>query len=138
MPERGYRHFVVLLDLEKYSMSPAVTMWKTNLRSSSMTTQGQQQERNSLSCTKSFCHSWSGVAFDHWPTPRFNRALRRACLMTRLQACHRVFAPSRRDQDRERILKRPRLIALLHCLLPPLWSSWISAESPFRPSSKPF
>ena len=46
MLERGFRHFVVLPDLERYSMSPAVTMWKTNLRSSLKTILGQQQERH--------------------------------------------------------------------------------------------
>ena len=45
-----------------------------------------------------------------------------------MQACLRVFAPSRRDQDRERILVLPRLFALLQCPLPPLWGSWISAS----------
>ena len=56
----------------------------------------------------------SDVAFDHWPTHMNNRARRRVCLMTGRLACHRVFAPSRRDQDRERILVLPRLFALLH------------------------
>ena len=32
--------------------------------------------------------------------------------MIELQACHRVFAPSRGDQDRERTLVVPRLFAL--------------------------
>ena len=58
--------------------------------------------------------------------------------MTGLQACHGVFAPSRRVRDRERMLVLPRLFALLHWPLPPLWFSWISAECPFRPSSNPF
>ena len=53
------------------------------------------------------------VAFDHWPTHLNNRVLRRVCLMTGRQACHRVFAPSRRDQGRERILVLPRLFAPL-------------------------
>ena len=46
--------------------------------------------------------------------------------MIELQACHRVFAPSRRDQDRERILVLPRLFALSRWPSPPLWGSWIS------------
>ena len=44
--------------------------------------------------------------------------------MTEMQAYLRVFAPSRRDQDRERIL----VLALPQCPLPPLWGSWISAS----------
>ena len=38
-----------------------------------------------------------------------------------LQACHRVFAPSRRDQDRKHIPVLPRLFALLQWPLPPQW-----------------
>ena len=86
MLERGYRHFVVLLDSERYSMSPAVTMWKTHLRSSLKTILGQQQERHLPYCTEFSSHSWSDVAFDHRPTRRFYHVLRRACLMRRLQA----------------------------------------------------
>ena len=48
--------------------------------------------------------------------------------MIELQACHRVFAPSRRDQERERFLVLPRLFALPRWPLPPLWGSWISAN----------
>ena len=58
------------------------------------------------------------VAFDHWSTHMNNRVLRRVCRMTGRQACHRVFAPSRRDQDRERILVHPRFFAPLCCPLP--------------------
>ena len=58
--------------------------------------------------------------------------------MIELQACLRVFAPSRRDQDRERILVLPRLFALSHWPLPPLRGSCISAEFPFRLSLNPF
>ena len=43
---------------------------------------------------------WLGAAFDRWPTHRYIRV---ACLVMEQQACHRVFAPSQRDQDRERI-----------------------------------
>ena len=75
MLEREYRHFVVLLDSERYSMSPAGS-------SSLKTMLGQHQERNFLSCTEIFSHSWSDVAFDHWPI----RVLHSACLMTRRQA----------------------------------------------------
>ena len=55
-----------------------------------------------------------------------------------LQACHRAFAPSRRDQDRERILVLPRLFALHRWPLPPLWGSWNSAEFPVHLSLKLF
>ena len=54
-----------------------------------------------------------------------------------LLACHRVFALSRRDQDRERLLVLLHSFAFPCWPLPPLWGSWISAESPFRLSSKP-
>ena len=73
---------------------------------------------------------WSTVAFDRWPTHRYIRVLRKVFQAIDLQACNRVFAPSRRDQDRERILVLPRLFALHRWPLPPLWGSWISAGSP--------
>ena len=71
------------------------------------------------------------------PLIGYIRVLRIAFQVIELQACHRVFAPLRRDQDRERKLVLPRVFALLRWPLTPLWSSWISAESPFRLSSKP-
>ena len=43
------------------------------------------------------------MAFDRWPTHKCNRALRRACLVTKRQECFRATAPSRRAQGRERI-----------------------------------
>ena len=82
--------------------------------------------------------SWSVVAFDHWPTQRYTRVLRRVCPMTRLHSCYRGFAPSRRTQDRERILVLPRLFALLHWPLSPLWSSWIFEGVPNPMSLNPF
>ena len=42
-----------------------------------------------------------------------NRALRRFCLTTGQQACLRVFAPSRRDQDLERKLVLPRIYQIV-------------------------
>ena len=57
--------------------------------------------------------------------------------MIELQACHRVFALSRRDQDRERMFLLPRLFALPRWPLPPLWGSWTSTESPFGLRSHP-
>ena len=81
MLDHEYRHFAVTLESERYSMSPAATMWKTNLHSSLKTILGRQQERIFVSCTELFSHSWSDVAFDHWPTRRFSSVLRRACLM---------------------------------------------------------
>ena len=78
------------------------------------------------------------LAFDRWPTHRSYRALRRAFQVKELQACRRVFAPSRRDHDRDRTLVFPHLFALLHRPLPLLWCSWISAEFPFRLSSNLF
>ena len=67
------------------------------------------------------------------------RGLRRVFQVTELQACHRVFAPSRRDQDRERIL-----VYFLVCLHFSIGryhrcgSSWISAEFPIHLISNPF
>ena len=64
------------------------------------------------------------VAFDHWPTHMNNRVLRsRVCPMTGRQACHRVFAPSRRDQGRERALVLPRFFAPSRPT-PPSLESW--------------
>ena len=58
--------------------------------------------------------------------------------MTGRQPCHRVFALSRRDQDRERVLVLHRLFVPPCWPLPPLWGSWISADSPLRLRSSPF
>ena len=70
---------------------------------------------NFLSCAE-FSHFGSDVAFNNWPTHRYDRVLRRACQMTGRQACHRVFVPSRRVQDRELIPVLPHLFALPHWL----------------------
>ena len=86
---------------------------------------------------KTYLIVWSGVAFDRWPTHRYIRVLRRASQVIELKARHRVFALSRGDQDREPLLVFPRLLALRHWPLPPLWGSWISAQSPFRLSLNP-
>ena len=48
-------------------------------------------------------HFCSDVAFDHWTTRRKNRALRKAFKVIELQACLRITALSRRDQDRKHI-----------------------------------
>ena len=82
-------------------------------------------------------HPWSVVAFDHWPTHRYIRVLRRVCLMTGRQVHHRAFAPSRRDQDREHFLVLPRSFALLHRPLP-LWGSWTFEGFSVRLSLNPF
>ena len=58
--------------------------------------------------------------------------------MIELQACLRVIAQSRRDQDRKHTPVLPRLFALLHWPSPPLWGSWISVEFPVHRSSNPF
>ena len=81
----------------------------------------QQQLRNFQSCVELSSHLWSDVALDYWSAHGFIRALRRACLMTGRQECHRVFALSRRSQARERKCVLPRLFALLHWPSPPLW-----------------
>ena len=59
-------------------------------------------------------------------------------LMTGRQAYLRVIALSRRDQDRERIPVLPRLFALPHWPVPPLWGFWISVKYPFHLTSSPF
>ena len=138
MLDHEYRHFVSLLDSESYLMSPAGTMQKTNLRWSLTAIPGQQHKRNFPSCKEIFSHAWSDVAFDHRPTHRQNRALHRLCQTTGRQACHRVFAPSRRDQDRERLPVLPHLVALLHWLQSPWWCSWIFEASPFWQNSNHF
>ena len=79
---------------------------------------------------------WSTVVFERWPTRGKIRVLRRFFQVMELQACHRVFAPSRTDRDRERILVLPRLFALHRWPLPPLWGSWNSAEFPVHLSLK--
>ena len=56
-----YRHFVVLLDSERYSVSPAGTMFLANLRWCLTMILGQQRRRNFLSCAESFSQSWSDV-----------------------------------------------------------------------------
>ena len=56
------------------------------------------------------------VVFDHWPTEKNIRVLRRACPTTGVQACHRGFAPSCRAQGSERFLVLPHLFALLRWL----------------------
>ena len=53
MLDHEYRHFLILLDSERYLVTPAGTI---------------QDERHFPSCTTFFSHSWSDVAFDHWPT----------------------------------------------------------------------
>ena len=86
---------------------------------------------------KSSSLNWSTVVVYRWPTHMHIRVLHRVFQVIELQACHRVVAPSRRDQDRERVLVLLHLLALLHWPLPPLWGSWIPAESPFRLSLNP-
>ena len=107
-----------LLDSTKnHQTCPAVTMGKTNLRSSWRNLSlilVRQLARNFPSCTQCCSLVWSDVAFDHWPTRMNTCVLRTVFQATELQACHRVFAPSRGDQDRERvILLLPHLFALL-------------------------
>ena len=99
---------VRLLDLKMFLMSPAVAMQKTNWYQKLTTIQGQQEVRNVPSCRGSSSLFWSGVAFDRWPTHRFVRVLRRAFKAIKLQACPRVIALLRRDQDRKHIPALPR------------------------------
>ena len=127
-----------MLDLKMHLTSPAVAMQRTSQYQNLRTILGQQGVLKFPFCITCSSLVWSGVAFDRGPTHWYIRVLRTVFQVIELQACHRVFPPSRRDQDRERILVLPRLFALSHWLLPPLWCSWISAESPFRLSSNPF
>ena len=85
-----------------------------------------------------FSHSWSDVAFDRWPTHMNNRALRRVSQAIELQACPRVTALSRRDQDREHILVLPRSFAPLHWRSPPLLGFWTFEGFPVGLSLNPF
>ena len=57
---------------------------------------------------------WKGVAFDRWTTDSRTAGV---------------------SSNNCTVL--PRLFAVLHSPLPPLWESWISAESPFRLSLNP-
>ena len=95
------RHFALLLDLKMFLMSPAVAMQKTSWRQNLTTIPGQQEVRNLPSCMNVSSLVWSTVAFDRWPTHTCNRALRRALQAMGLQACPRVTALLRRDQDRK-------------------------------------
>ena len=110
-----------------------MAMWRTNLHQNLTTILGQQKERNFPYCTLG--QMWFLTA---GPLMSISVFFAEFFQVVELQACHRVFAPSRRGQDRERRLVLPRLFALLRWPLPPLWGSWISAESPFRLSSNPF
>ena len=103
-----------------------------------MKVQGPPKERSSQSCKRCSTHLLSDVAFDHWPTHKCNRALRRAYLMTRRQEYLRVIALSRRDEDRVHFLVLPRSSALLHWPLPPLRVFWIFEEFPVHLSLDPF
>ena len=77
MLERRYHHFVVLLDSERYSMSPAVTMWKRNNALEHRDNPGTTTRRK-VSVLHRFSHSLSDVAFDHWPTRKYNNVLRQS------------------------------------------------------------
>ena len=81
---------------------------------------------------------WFGVASDRWASHWSILVLPRVFQAIEQQAFLRVIALSRIDLNRERFLVLPRLFALHHWPLPPLWDSRISAESPFRPSSNLF
>ena len=99
------RHFALLLDLKMYLTSLAVAMWRMNSYQNWTTIKGQQEVRHFLFDIKCSSHFGSTVIFDRWPTHRNIRVLRRVSQLIELQACHRVFAPSRGDQDRERFLE---------------------------------
>ena len=60
----------------------------------SMIVQGPTQERSSRFCRRFAFRFRSSVAFDHWPTHKCIRVLRRAYLMTGRQACLRANAQS--------------------------------------------
>ena len=70
-----------------------------NLRQNLMIILGQQEIRHFPSCIVcSFL--WSDVAFDHWPTRKLNRVLRRACPV-RVEARITPAPASKRPEDRE-------------------------------------
>ena len=100
-----HRYFANLLDVmdnPEDEMSRRSSCWN------SIIVQGPPKERSSQSCRGCSSHLWSDVAFDHWPTPKCNRALRRACPKTGRQECLRAIAQSRRDEDRVHVLVLPR------------------------------
>ena len=107
------RHFGLLLDLKMYLTSPAVSILRNQILT---TTQGQPEVRSFPFCMILSSLVWSGVAFDRWPTHRY--VLRTVFQVIELEACHEVIALSRRDQDSERILVLPRLFALPQWPLP--------------------
>ena len=125
------RYLVNLLDSMK-SMNPAEAMSRRSSCWNSMIVQGLPKERSSQSCKGFSSHLWSGVAFDHWPTHKCNRALRRPYLMTGRQECLRAIVQSRRDEDRARALVLPRSSAFHHWPLPPLWGFWTPEWFQFR------
>ena len=55
-----------------------------------MSVQGSPKERNSQSRKVFSSHLWTFMTFDHWPTHKCIRALRRAYLMPVRQGCLRV------------------------------------------------
>ena len=75
------RSFVNLLVSMK-SMNLAEEMSRSSFCWNSMIVEGPPKERSSQSCRGFSSHLWSDVAFDHWPTHKCNRALRRAYPMT--------------------------------------------------------
>ena len=121
-----------------YLTSPVVAMWRTDWYQNLTTIQGQQEVRSFRFCMGSSSLVLSGVVFDHWSTHGYIRVLHRAFQVIELQACHRVFAPSRRAQDRERLLVLPRPSTLSHWPSPSSWSSWIFEGFPVHLSLSPF
>ena len=64
---------------------------------------GQQEIRHFLSCIVCSFLLWSDVAFDHWPTRKLNRVLRRACPV-RVEARVTPAPASKRPEDRELVV----------------------------------
>ena len=88
--------------------SPAESILKTNLYKN--LTSGHDKKYEIFRCALNVLPLCGWVRL--LTAQRSIRVLRRVFHVIELQACHRVFAPSRRDQDRERIFVVPRLFAL--------------------------
>ena len=70
------------------------------MRQNLMIILGQQEIRHFTSCIVCSFLLWSDVAFDHWPTRKLNRVLRRTC-PARVEARVTPAPASKRPEDRE-------------------------------------
>ena len=130
------RHVVNLLESKKYLMSPAETMWRTNLSWYLVAITGPQQARNFPSCRELSSHFWSNVAFDRWPTHRYIRALRRACQITRQVSSSNCTVTKRSRSGTNTCASS--LVCTSPLAVTSVVGSWIFEGFPVRLSSNPF